>query len=166
MQARRSLQRMTSCTVFPVQSDRHTSMTMDDIISDVSYSQPWSQGTTDHDALGTYVATTEEFSIVVVVAIQSISYRVHWLYVSLSSCFYMISFSARPCDIAWIMHSLLTVRQERSYRTTSDRMKQTAVSTRPRVNAFYLGCYKIAHIQRCVYRDWLLLAQCQGKNEL
>lgn len=36
-------------------------MTIDDVISEVSYSQPWSQGTTDHDALGTgkYVATME-----------------------------------------------------------------------------------------------------------
>lgn len=88
---------------------------MDDVSSEVSYSQPWSQGTTDHDALGSgkWVAATEMFSIVV---IQSISYRVHRLYVSLSSCFHMTSFSAESCDVAWIMHSLRIVRRDRSYR--------------------------------------------------
>lgn len=52
---------MTNYTIFPVQLDERTSMTIDEAISEVSYSQPWSQGTTDHDALGMgkYVATTE-----------------------------------------------------------------------------------------------------------
>lgn len=34
-------------------------MTIDDVISEVSYSQPWSQGMTDQDALDKYVVTTE-----------------------------------------------------------------------------------------------------------
>lgn len=51
-----------------------TSITMEDFTSEVSYSQPWSHGTTGHDAFAIYdaVVTIEIFS-----AVQSISYRVH-----------------------------------------------------------------------------------------
>lgn len=60
-------------------------MTMEDVISEVSYSQPWSQGTTDHEALSDRWVAGEY----VVVAVQSTSYRMHWLYVSLSSCIHI-----------------------------------------------------------------------------